>query len=54
MGKILGIAKITKKGQITIPKRVREYLKVRDGDDLIILLDDEKIVINSGEKDIPT
>ena len=54
MGKILGFTTITKKGQITIPLKVREYLKVQTGDRILILLDENKVIIDSGEKDIKT
>ncbi len=54
MGKILGFARITKKGQITIPKKVRDHLQVEDGDNRILLLENEKLIIESGDKEIKT
>lgn len=52
MGKILGVTTINEKGQITIPVKVREFLKVKFGDNVLIILEDHKIVIDSGEKEI--
>jgi len=52
MGKILGYVNIGKKGQITIPHKVRKYLKVDEGDSIILLLDNNKIIIEPGDKEI--
>jgi len=54
MGKILGYIHIGKKGQITIPKKVRQHLQVNEGDDIIVLLENKKIIIESGKKDFKT
>ena len=54
MGKILGYVNIGTKGQITIPKKVRKYLQVDEGDSVIIILDHEKVIIENGEKEIKT
>lgn len=39
------IAKITEKGQVTIPQKIRETLGVRAGDRLFFSLDEGKTVI---------
>lgn len=46
------IAKITvsEKGQITIPKEVRERLNILKGDKFIVYLKDEEIVLKKPEK----
>ena len=46
------IAKITvsEKGQITIPKEVRERLNILKGDKIIVYLKDEEIVLKKPEK----
>ena len=35
---MIGMAKITSKGQVTMPKKVREYLNLNKGDTLIFEL----------------
>jgi antitoxin PrlF len=40
---------ITSKGQVTVPKRVRDFLTVRTGDRLdFIIEDNERVVIRPG------
>ena len=39
---LLASAKITSKGQITIPKNIRLLLNVSDGDSIIFFLDKNK------------
>lgn len=43
---------ITTKGQVTIPKEIREALGLREGDRVIFLIEGEKVVIRkvSSEK----
>ena len=45
MSEIIDIAKISRINQITIPKAVRELLKISPDDRLIFKKDDDKIVI---------
>jgi len=54
MGKILGFVHIGSKGQIVIPKKVRKYLQVDEGDSILLILDNEKVIIQSAEKDFKT
>ncbi|MBD3193316.1 MAG: AbrB/MazE/SpoVT family DNA-binding domain-containing protein [Candidatus Heimdallarchaeota archaeon] len=42
--KIKGFAKITSKGQITIPKEVRESMNLERGDYLVFLEDEEGLI----------
>lgn len=45
------ISKITAKGQITIPKRIREFLKVNVSDKIeFTLLEEGKVLITSEQK----
>lgn len=38
-------ARITSKGQVTIPKSVREALELREGDELLFRVEDSRAVI---------
>ena len=38
------LAKLTLKGQITIPKEIRDKLKLKTGDKVIFIYEDEKII----------
>ena len=42
---ILGVSKITYKFQVTIPKRVRERFNLREGDHIVFIEEDGKLVI---------
>ncbi len=42
-------AKITSKGQITLPKKVRDLLQVKEGGVVVFEQEDEKIVIKSAD-----
>ena len=45
-------AKITSKGQITIPKKIRELLDLNDGDYVVFYYDENKNVKIGNEKNI--
>lgn len=45
MGAILESAKLMQKGQVTIPKGIRTKLKLNDGDQLVFVYDDEKVIM---------
>lgn len=46
-------ATITSKGQVTIPRPIRQLLKVRSGDRLDFIVDDEgQIVLRAGGTDV--
>jgi len=47
--KILGISKLTSKGQITIPKNVREKLKLKQGDIIVFVEKNGEIIIRRSE-----
>ena len=38
-------AKITSKGQVTIPKRVREALDLREGDEVVFRVEESRAVL---------
>lgn len=48
---LLASAKLTSKGQITIPKIVRETLNIQEGDSVIFYLDEKKNIKISNRKD---
>lgn len=50
MGKIIGFSKITSKSQITIPKEVREILNVKKGENIILILEEDKVIIETAKK----
>ena len=40
--KFIGIAKVGEKGQIVIPKEIRDMFDIKPGDSIIVLSDKEK------------
>ena len=48
---LLASAKLTSKGQITIPKIVRETLNIEEGDSVIFYMDEKKDIKISNRKD---
>lgn len=47
MGKILGASKVTVRYQVTIPKEVRKELKIREGQTLVFIEENGKIVLKT-------
>lgn len=41
----MAIAKVTYKGQVTIPKGIRQELGIQDGDSLLFQVDDGKVTL---------
>lgn len=41
----MSTATITSKGQLTIPKRVREAMNLREGDQVVVVVEDERIAL---------
>ena len=48
----MGISKVTRNCQVTIPKDVRMQLNLREGDDVIFTVIDKKIMITKSTRDI--
>jgi len=44
------LAKVTSKGQITIPLQIRKRLKLKEGDKIFFLEEDGKIVIRNASQ----
>ncbi len=42
---VLESAKVMAKGQVTIPKDIREKLKINEGDQLVFVYDSEKVIM---------
>ncbi len=43
-------SKITKKGQVTIPQRLRRLLDIKTGEKVVFEIEDEKIVLKKAPK----
>jgi AbrB family looped-hinge helix DNA binding protein len=50
--KQLGSSKVTGKSQITVPKLVREMLKLGNGDLVVFLRANEEVVVKRGKVEI--
>jgi AbrB family looped-hinge helix DNA binding protein len=48
--KVMELAKITTKGQITIPVQIRRKLNLKDGDKVIFIEQDGKIIFENSTK----
>ena len=48
----MGISKVTRNCQITIPKDVRMQLNVKEVDEVIFTVIDKKVLLNKSTKDI--
>ena len=42
---VLESAKVMAKGQVTIPKDIREKLNINEGDQIVFVYDDEKVIM---------
>jgi AbrB family looped-hinge helix DNA binding protein len=42
---ILGMSKVTYKFQLTVPKRVRERFELKEGDTLVFIEEDGKLIL---------
>ena len=42
---VLESAKVMAKGQVTIPKDIREKVKINEGDQLVFIYDNEKVIM---------
>ncbi len=48
----MGIAKITRNYQITLPKDVRKIISLKEGDEVMFIVEDDKVNIMKVEDDI--
>ena len=49
MAEVVDVAAVGEKGQVTIPKQVRNLLEVRPGDRIIFVSKDDEIVMRKSE-----
>ena len=49
--KLLDTAKLTSKGQITIPKQIRDLLKLEQGNSVVFYVDENKNIKIANKKD---
>ena len=49
MDEIIGIAKVTAKMQITVPKSVRKVLKIKPGDRVLFISEGDRIVLRKAK-----
>lgn len=47
----MGISKITRNFQVTLPKDVRSVVKVKEGDSIIFTFEEDKVVIQKMSED---
>lgn len=47
MGRILGASKVTVRFQVTIPEEVRRLMKIKEGQTLVFVEDNDKVVIRT-------
>jgi AbrB family looped-hinge helix DNA binding protein len=45
--------KVSAKGQVVIPKIFRENLGIKEGGEIIMRLEKDKIIVSSAKRDIP-
>jgi len=50
--KVLGDSKVTGKFQATIPKPVRDFLKLASGDRLVFLSESGRVVVRKGRLEV--
>jgi len=47
MGQIVGASKITARYQVTIPEKVRKIMTIKEGQTLVFVEEDGKIILKS-------
>lgn len=51
MGKIISVSKMTVRYQITIPPEVRQIIKINDGESVVFVEDNGKIILRNSKLD---
>lgn len=47
----VGVSPVSEKGQVTIPKEIRESLKLKKGDRVVFLEADDKVIIRKAKSE---
>jgi len=47
----MGISKVTRNCQITIPKDIRKIIKVKEGDEVMFIVEGSKVSLHKSEED---
>ena len=47
----VGVSPVSEKGQVTIPKEIRDSLKLKKGDRVVFLEADEKVIIRKAKSE---
>ena len=50
-GAEIGVSPVSEKGQVTIPKEIRDSLKLKKGDRVVFLEADEKVIIRKAKSE---
>ena len=43
------VARVTRKGQVTIPKEIREKLGIKEGDYVAFIIEDNKVILKKAQ-----
>lgn len=47
----MGIAKITRNYQITLPKDIRKIISLKEGDEVMFVVEDDKVLLTKSKED---
>lgn len=47
----MGIAKITRNYQVTLPKDVRKIISLKEGDEVMFIVEDDKVLLIKSKED---
>ena len=47
----MGITKVTRNFQITLPKDIRRFVNVQEGDEIVFTIEDKKVIVSKPTKD---
>ncbi len=48
----MGITKITRNYQITLPKDIRKMISLKEGDEIMFIVEDDKVSLTKVENDV--
>ena len=47
----MGIAKITRNYQVTLPRDIRKVISVREGDEIMFIVEDDRVLLTKSKED---